>query len=561
MKSDTELEIQHSILKSSAEENMNFAQRLFRASKDILLVIDLDRVRLDAEALYGACTTGASRIIPMAIQIQNRDELLSVLKIARENQVAVYPTSSGKNWGYGTSNPVENFCILLDLSRMNKILDFNADLGTLRIEPGVTQAQLQNYMKEQGYDFLVPSTGAGPHASLMGNLLERGFGITPHADHFGALLALEAVLATGEIYRSTLSDAGCEELNQNFKWGLGPYLDGLFAQSGFGIVTQATIALMRRPQTCEAFIFTLKSDVDLTAASEALKRLSQNLPGVLGGMNLMNAHRMLAMSAPYPTQEVASGQTLNSKQILDLRKKYKVEAWTGIGGLYGTRSVVHAAKKEIRKILKPFAKQVKFVSPKTMSTLNLLTRILPTIFVESKLEILKQRLQRLLDVVLGNPTEAALPLAYWRTGKKYIPGQNHNIAQDNCGLIWYSPLVINQPESVQTYVKFVRSVCKRFGMEPLITLTTLSERVFDSTIPLLFNRQNQEETRRAQACYQALLKEGQALGYFPYRLGIEQMDQVTGQKDSVSWQMVAKIKRALDPQNIISPGRYSPLRK
>jgi hypothetical protein len=48
--------------------------------------------------------------------------------------------------------------------------------------------------------FLVPVTGAGPNCSLLGNALERGDGVVPHADHFGAVTALAAVLPDGEMY-------------------------------------------------------------------------------------------------------------------------------------------------------------------------------------------------------------------------------------------------------------------------------------------------------------------------------------------------------------------------
>lgn len=544
---------------SGAGEMARYAQRLLNASKEIVKVIDLDRVRYDAELLYGACTTGASRAIPMAIQIQSRDEIIAVLRIANDHGVAVYPISTGKNWGYGTSNPVENFCVLLDLSRMNRILDFDGDLATVQVEPGVTQQQLKEFMDKRGLEFLVPATGAGPHASLLGNLLERGFGITPHADHFAALLALEAVLPSGEIYRSTLSDAGCDQANQNFKWGLGPYLDGLFAQGNFGIVTHATIALMRRPDACEALIFTVNSDADLPRATEALRKITQALPGIVGGMNLMNNRRMLAMTAPYPKSHVHAGQILTNEQLSNLQRAHHIGSWTGIGGIYGTKGVVRAAKKEIRKILEPFARKITFVSPRTVQTVGLLARILPLDLGGSKAISLKNRLTRLMDVVQGNPTEAALPLAYWRSEKSYVPGQSHNLAKDDCGLIWYSPLVVNKPRVVQSYVAFVTKVCAEFGIEPLLTLTTISERCFDSTVPLLFNRKNKEEMSRAQACYQTLLVEGQKLGFFPYRLGIDQMKQVTNQPDSISWRMVAKLKSAIDPHQILSPGRYSPV--
>jgi len=107
------------------------------------------------------------------------------------------------------------------------------------LNPGLTQRQLDAYLKEHNYPFLIPVTGAGPDCSLMGNALERGYGITPYADHFGAVMGLEAVLPNGEIYRSMLKRLGWEKPWIRLLNGVwGPYVDGLFSQSNFGIVNK-----------------------------------------------------------------------------------------------------------------------------------------------------------------------------------------------------------------------------------------------------------------------------------------------------------------------------------
>jgi len=536
----------------------SFSEQLTAAAHEIMQVIAPERVHFNAQELYGICTTGATRQIPFAVKAVDRNEILHVLSVARAHRLPVYTISTGKNWGYGTANPVENFCIVLDLSLMNRILDFSSDLASVRVQPGVTQGQLYQFMQEHGHEFLVPVTGAGPHASLMGNLLERGYGITPHTDHFAALLSLEAILPNGEVYSSTLNDLGCGNINHHFKWGLGPYLDGLFAQSNFGIVVECTIALMRKPQSISGFIFTLNSPKDVGKAAEALRNLSQSLPGILGGMNLMNSHRMLAMTAPFPSAQVKPGESISAELMQDLCRQHNIAAWTGIGGIYGTKAVVKAAKKEIRRQLRPLAKKLTFIDERTLSTLNLVSEYVPEFLNKKALVLLSQKARKVLDVVSGVPTEAALPLSYWKTQKKYTAKQKHNIATDDCGLIWYSPLVLNRDLEIEKYISFVQRICQKYAMEPLITLTTVSERCFDSTVPLLFDRKDKDALQRAQQCYQELLLEGQKLGFFPYRLGIEQMAQIVENPDSVSWKLVEKIKNAVDPLNILSPGRYCP---
>jgi 4-cresol dehydrogenase (hydroxylating) len=104
----------------------------------------------------------------------------------------------------------------------------------------------------------------------------------------------------------------------------------------------------------------------------------------------------------------------------------------------------------------------------------------------------------------------------------------------------------------------VHEVCLSHGIEPLITLTSLTDRCFDSTVPLLFDRDDADHTARAAACFDALFEVGRSQGCMPYRLGIQSMRRVTD-TPSPFWDLVGTIKSAIDPDRIISPGRYEPV--
>ena len=160
----------------------------------------------DAQREYGACTTAAERRLAGALRPKDAASIPSVLRIARDHRVPVYAISTGRNWGYGTALPVRDDCVILDLSGLRRISAFDAETGVVTVEPGVTQAMLAEFLDRGGHRFLVPVHGAGPDCSILGNAIERGYGITPHTDHFGAVLALEAVLADGSVYRSPLPE-------------------------------------------------------------------------------------------------------------------------------------------------------------------------------------------------------------------------------------------------------------------------------------------------------------------------------------------------------------------
>lgn len=512
---------------------------------------------LDAEAAqadYGRCTTGIRRRLAGALRPRERSQISSIVEIAARFKVPLYPISTGHNWGYGTALPPIDDCVILDLSGLDRILEFDPVTGLVTVEPGVTQGQLAEFLERGGHRYLVPVTGAGPTCSIVGNALERGYGITPQADHFAAVMALEAVLPDGRVYRPALSDLDGQRLDRAFKWGIGPYLDGMFSQSGFGIVTQMTIALSRRPPVIKMFLFGLKRSEQLGGSVERVREVIARFPGIVGGINLMNAHRILAMAAPYPRERLGSHGLISPELLAELSRDHQVMPWTGFGTLYGSERVVRAVQRDIRGLLRPLASRLAFISPEGGRTLARAGRMLPSYF-RSKFARKLEMLERSLQLVAGRPNETALPLCYWNTRKHPRAGVAMDPARDGCGVTWYSPLVPMEPESVAAYVRMVAAIMGKHRLEPLITLTSLSDRCFDSTVPLLFDLDSEESRRNAEACYWELLEAGRGQGFLPYRVGIQTMNWLS-QNDTTFWQVVRQIKNALDPHAIISPGRY-----
>lgn len=519
----------------------------WRAVPGVAQVLEQDA----ALARYGRDASGIARTLAAALQITDGAALPEVLRIAGRYGCHVHPISTGRNWGYGSALPAHSGAVLLDLSGMQQF-HVDGELGVVTLEPGVTQGMLARYLDEQDLPFMVPVTGAGPGVSLLGNALERGYGITPHTDHFGAVTDIEAVLADGTLYRTALSEAGNPELARLFKWGLGTYSAGLFTQSGLGIVTRMAIVLARRPATVKVCLFNLRDDALLEPAIERVRHILATLPGIVAGLNLMNRHRVLAMTAPYPTDEAAGG-TIPAAVIERLGRQYQIAPWTGFGTLYGTPAVVAAAQKEIRRALRGIASRLLFLSPANARLLAAGARWLPGQLGQG-IARTSQTLASALELVGGRPNETALPLAYWRNPAGQ-PTHDRDPARDGCGLRWYAPLVPMRGQDARAYVDMVTRVTAEYGLEPLVTFTSISDRLFDSTVPLLFDRNVDGAAERTRTCYDALVREGAALGVFPYRVGVdamaalaERMPQATAFND--------RLRAALDPDGIISRGRY-----
>ncbi len=193
----------------------------------------------------------------------------------------------------------------------------------------------------------------------------------------GAVTDIEAVLADGGIYRTALREIAGEDLARLFKWGIGPYSAGLFTQSGFGVVTRMTIMLARRPESVKVCLFCLKEDALLETAIERIRSILWTLPGTVGGINLMNRHRVLAMSAPYPASQLGADGLIPENVIQELGRQYQIFPWTGFGTLYGTNRMVAPAQKEIHTALSGVASRLLFLSSEGATTLVKLVSLIP----------------------------------------------------------------------------------------------------------------------------------------------------------------------------------------
>lgn len=521
-------------------------------------VLGEDRVWVSprAPAKYLQDTSALRRHVPVVLKAKASAQIPSILRIAHAHRVAIHPISTGNNWGYGGALAAVDGAAILDLSELQAILHFDPQLGVVTVEPGVTQAMLAEFLDRQGFDHLVPVTGAGPNCSILANALERGYGITPYVDHFSAVTDIEAVLADGSIYRSALHEAGGEELARLFRWGIGPYINGLFSQSGFGVVTRASILLAQRPECIKVCLFNLKHDELLEPAVERIHKLLKMLPGTLGGINLMNRHRVLAMTCPYPPADQRDERGLmKADTVAELGRQYQIAPWTGFATLYGSKRMVAAAQKEIRRALKGVASRLMFLSPAHGKLLATAASHMPG-KVGERLARTSNTLNAAIQLVQGRPNETALPLAYWRSETPQ-PSSGRNPSNDGCGLLWYAPLVPMRGTDVRRFVQFVSQELPQHKLEPLITLTSQGDRLFDSTVPLLFNRQDPQAAMAAKDSLEHFIEAGKPLGFYPYRLHVMSMPSHFD-RQPLSSAVTERLKRGLDPHDLLAPGRYCP---
>jgi 4-cresol dehydrogenase (hydroxylating) flavoprotein subunit len=515
-----------------------------------------EHVLTNAKALerYRWCTLPVQRNIAAVLRPASVEELQHVVRIANSHRVSLYPISTGNNWGYGSAQPIQQDNVVVDLSRMDRIVEVNKELAYAVIEPGVTQRQLYAHLQGQGLALWINPTGAGPDCSILGNTLERGFGIGPNGDHFLAQCGMEVVLATGEVLRTGFGHYPGAKAAYLYKWGLGPYLDGLFTQSNLGIVTKIGVWLMPEPEAFEACYFSCKSEAQLGLVIDGVRQLLST--GIFQGpINLIHRNRALIMMDRYPWAEMSGQRPLLESVATKLAAQKKIGVWNGVGAICGSQAQVRAARQTIRDVLGAKVDRITFLSDKNLQLLRRYPKS-ASLFLKMNVPELLKTLEASFGMLKGIPSEVALPLAYWRNKRVPPPAEKINPAQDNCGLMWFAPVVPMTVHDVATFRSIIEPVFAKYGFESCITLTAVNQRCFDCTLPLLYDKEDAGETQRAESCYAELLAACKSEGYVPYRLGIQSMAKETS-GDDVFWTVVRRLKVALDPNEILAPGRYA----
>jgi (+)-pinoresinol hydroxylase len=225
-----------------------------------------------------------------AVAPKTTEEVQAVVRIAGQYKVPLYPISTGKNLGFGGPAPIQSGSVVLDLKRMNRIIEVSETNAYAVVEPGVSYFDLYRYIQDKGLKLVmsVPDPGWG---SVMGNPLDHGFGrlAWPYRDHWDCHCGMEVVLPTGDIIRTGMGGiSGAEKSSVGYqvKYGAGPMVDGLFLQSTLGVVTKMGVWLMPQP---EAYLRTYVQAFrynDIYKFCEAYNYLmnTMSIPG--GGLSL-----------------------------------------------------------------------------------------------------------------------------------------------------------------------------------------------------------------------------------------------------------------------------------
>lgn len=475
---------------------------------------------------------------------KNTEQVSDCLAIATAYNVAVYTVSKGKNYGLGSKISVKEDYVLLDLSQMNEILDFSEEMAYVTLQPGVTFEQLADFLRSKNSDLIMDSIGSTGQASIIGNAAERGHGVALQADRFSYCCGMEVVLPNGEIIHTGFESIENNKVGPLAKWGLGPAIDGLFTQSNLGVITKLTYWLQAKPKHFQIVLFQVSDDENLKQLSEKARGMMLNKLSF--SLRIFNDYRMLGFSQQYPWEQM-KGETPLSKDVFQkIKNKSGIHGkWIGIGALYSINpKFAEVEKSYVKEQLAPYVESLDFYDEAYAAHVNKSGTSEEKDFIDFIYNFSSLR---------GYTSERALNMCYWRM-KNPIPEQK-DLHRDNCGVLWYCPVIPNRAEDIANAVNIIEETSLKYKMEPNVGFLYISERVLDITGAICFDKTCPEQDKNAKACHEEIINRMVATGYPMYRLGVQSM-HISSQLKEKNVAFNKALKHSVDPKNILNRGRY-----
>lgn len=523
------------------------------------LLLGPDRVLTSPAALAPyAASTAARPVAPLAVlRPLSHGEVVALVRSAGEFDIPLYPLSTGRNWGYGDACPPEPGQVIVDLGGMNRILEVDPELAFAVIEPGVTQAQLAGHLAQHKLPLWMDCTGAGPDTSLVGNILERGFGHSPYGNRVLHVAGMRIVLANGDTLETGFGHFAHACAAHLYPYGVGPWLDGLFTQSNLGIVTSLGFWLMPHSETVSHVIASVAELDAIAPVVDALRPL--RLDGTLRSVvHIGNDLRVLSGGMVFPADLAPQGPPLPAPLRASLRAQAGIGAWTVSAALYGRPAQVQEARRAIRQAIGRLAR-LRFLDDRTLALGSAAARLLGRAALGRRLSAQVDLGRSLLNMNRGVPDGRFLAGAYWRRRGGWPAGfpAGAHPARDGCGMMWLAPVLPMRGGELLRVCALVEPLFASARFDLFATFSMINERTLGGVLTICFDKDDGDETARAHACYDAAFARLMAAGYIPYRVGPYAMATLDNGHDSY-WRTVARIKAALDPQGLLAPGRYGP---
>jgi 4-cresol dehydrogenase (hydroxylating) flavoprotein subunit len=459
------------------------------------------------------------------VQPESVEEIQEIVRIANEHRVPLWVSGVGKNNGYGGSSPRVRGSVVVNLRRMNRVLELNEESAYAVVEPGVRWFDLYDAIQAGGHKLMVSCTDLG-WGSVVGNTLDHGITYLPYGIDQGMQCGMEVVLPNGELMRTGGGGIPNGKAAYVYKRGLGPTPDQLFMQSNYGIVTKMGVWLMPTPECYMPCWVKVWKDSDLPAVIDALRLLMLDdtirmVPQILN---------TLCLAAIFTNRaEWYDGDDVMPDDVIDkVAKGLDIGRWIMRMALYGDEAVVDHKFKKVKAAFDKIAG----------------AEVTGTKYGADEYDKIEHPVER---VEAGIPNLDINAMTGWYGGEEG-------------GHVAFSPTAPLTGASASELCGLLRDrVERKANLDYLAALIPINARSFIHITLVIFDTKNEEQVRGAFDTCKLLVEEAGAQGYGEYRAHLDFMDLAAEQysfNNHAYRRFTETIKDALDPNGILMPGRH-----
>jgi len=178
------------------------------------------------------------------------DEIRKIVLLANKHRIPLTPRGSGTNYA-GSAVPVKGG-VVLDLTKMNKILNINEDSMSVKVQAGVILQKLEEALNGKGFTF-GHDPGSFPTATVGGCISTRSLGwrAGKYGDMGRLVVSLKAVLPTGVVF----------ETREVPTSSTGFDVSSLFigAEGTLGVITEAVLRIHPLPEKKVFLLYSFNS--------------------------------------------------------------------------------------------------------------------------------------------------------------------------------------------------------------------------------------------------------------------------------------------------------------
>jgi FAD/FMN-containing dehydrogenase len=334
-----------------------------------------EHVLLDAadREFYSSDIYNSDRVALAVVRPATTADVSQIVQIARAHDLPVVPRGGGASYTDGYV-PAEDNALLIDTSRMNRIVEVNTRDMYVVAQVGVTWAALNEALRAHGLrtPFFGPFSGI---AATLGGALSQG-AVTWGTGVFGIsgenVLGVEVVLGNGEVVRTGSWGAAN---SVPFLRLYGPDLTGLFMSDAGALGIKATVALrlMPRREHVLGLSFGFKDFESMAAGMEAAAKEGLNLTNF--GLDPQLQQGQLGKADVATGMQAAAAVFKTSRGFFDGVKQVAKIGLAGRGFLKGATFSAHwlvdgvdddavrAHAGKLREVIQPFGAEVPATVP------------------------------------------------------------------------------------------------------------------------------------------------------------------------------------------------------